>query len=143
MKIEYRQAFREVNLIIQLMPSKLVGKISKEFLEVLSNEEDKTYNPYIKEPIEECNLKLETIALLGLIYRDFLSSDAKKKSLQEKDLLEFMELQKKESANMDQLFTKRNESTKVEEKSLTVIKKLAWYEKIISALQKLNIKGKK
>ena len=51
MKQEYREAFTEVNVIIQLMPEELVDKIPSRFRVMLEEEKDKNYHPHIKEPL--------------------------------------------------------------------------------------------
>ena len=84
------EAFAEVNEIIKLMPLELVKKIPSKFREMIVEEKDNNYIPDIKEPIEKCKLKNETIIILGLIYRDFLCSPDERKKLQEKDAREYL-----------------------------------------------------
>ena len=85
LKKEYMEAFAEVNEIIKLMPIQLQNKLPKKFCEMVEEEMDKTYFTDIKEPLENCKLKNETIVILGLMYRDFLCDPQKRKELQEKD----------------------------------------------------------
>ena len=72
------EAFTEVNEIIKLMPEELVNKIPSKFREMIQEERDRNYVPDIKEPLENCKLKEETIIILGLMYRDFLCSPEEK-----------------------------------------------------------------
>ena len=110
------EAFAEVNEIIKLMPLELVKKIPSKFREMIVEEKDNNYIPDIKEPIEKCKLKNETIIILGLIYRDFLCSPDERKKLQEKDARELQEVQKaveeeiRERYNPDDIFNKRNQN---------------------------------
>lgn len=64
MKQEYMEAFTEVNEIFKLMPQELLEKIPTKFRQVIQEEMDKKYITDIKEPIEECELKDETIIIL-------------------------------------------------------------------------------
>lgn len=147
MKREYLEAFTEINEIFKLMPKELINKIPKEFREMISEERDKRYLPNIKEPLEKCNLKNETIIILGLIYRDFLCNSDEKKKLQEKDARELKEIQveianeMREKYNPDNLFKnkteKKSESIFNEETSMTVIQKERWYRKIFNMIKGL------
>lgn len=87
-EIEYAKAFSEVHEILKLMPNELLIKIPQNFRTFIEEEKSKSYNPIIKEPLENENLMIETIIIMGLIYRDFLVSDDERKRLQEKDNIE-------------------------------------------------------
>ena len=147
MKQEYREAFTEVNVIIQLMPEELVDKIPSKFRVMLEEEEDKDYYPNIKEPLEEQKLKEETIIILGLIYRDFLCSPEERKELQEKDAKELqevkmaMEQEMREKYNPDDIFKNRRKDNP-EEQSYTgntsmIVVEEKWYQKIFQIIKKL------
>lgn len=148
MKQEYREAFTEVNVIIQLMPEELVDKIPSRFRVMLEEEKDKNYHPDIKEPLEEQKLKEETIIILGLIYRDFLCSPEERKELQEKDAKELQEVQMameeemREKYNPDDIFKNRRknnseEQSHTENTSMIVVKEEKWYQKIFQIIKKL------
>lgn len=148
MKQEYMEAFAEVNEIIKLMPIELVNKIPGKFREMIEEEKDKTYLPDIKEPLEKCKLKNETIIILGLIYRDFLCLPEEKKRLQEKDAKEIQEMQEeletemRERYNPDDIFKKKKELKEEyfepnEEKTITVIPEEKWYKKIFNIIKAL------
>ena len=149
MKQEYMEAFAEVNEIIKLMPIELVNKIPSKFREMIVEEKDKNYIPDIKEPIEKCKLKNETIIILGLIYRDFLCSPDERKKLQEKDARELQEVEKaieeeiREKYNPDDIFKKRNQNNieesnnKEENTSMIVVQEERWYQKIFNLIKRL------
>ena len=148
MKQEYKEAFAEVNEIIKLMPLELVNKIPNKFREMIMEEKDKNYIPDIKEPIEKCKLKNETIIILGLIYRDFLCSPEERKKLQEKDAKELQEIQKaiedesRQKYNPDELFKNKKpniaEQIKNEEStSMIVVPEEKWYQKIFNIIKRL------
>lgn len=142
------EAFAEVNEIIKLMPLELVKKIPSKFREMIVEEKDNNYIPDIKEPIEKCKLKNETIIILGLIYRDFLCSPDERKKLQEKDARELHEVEKaieeeiREKYNPDDIFKKRNkivlqEEQPSEETRMTIVQEEKWYQKIFNLIKGL------
>lgn len=148
MKQEYMEAFTEVNEIFKLMPQELLEKIPTKFRQVIQEEMDKKYITDIKEPIEECELKDETIIILGLIYRDFLCTPEERRILQEQDTKQLQDMQKKlememkEKYNPDNIFKNRQETKKEitknsEEKSLTVISEEKWYQKIFNIIKRI------
>lgn len=148
MKQEYMEAFTEVNEIFKLMPQELLEKIPTKFRQIIQEEMDIKYITDIKEPIEECELKDETIIILGLIYRDFLCTPEERKILQEQDTKQLQDMQKKleiemkEKYNPDNIFKNRQETKKEitknsEEKSLTVISEEKWYQKIFNIIKRI------
>ena len=148
MKQEYKDAFTEVNEIIKMMPIELVNKIPSKFREMIVEEKYKNYIPDIKEPIEKCKLKNETIIILGLIYRDFLCSPDERKKLQEKDARELQEVEKaieeeiREKYNPDDIFKNRNkivlqEEQPSEETRMTIVQEEKWYQKIFNLIKGL------
>ena len=152
MRREYREAFSEVNEIIKLMPTELVDKIPMDFIEIIEREKSKEYFPNIQEPIENVNLKKETIILLGLIYRDFLCTPEEKQKIYEEEKIQLELLEKenelKEKTNyaevLKNIADSKKESINIEnseEKSLETrmitIQKEKWYQKIFGMLKKI------
>jgi len=146
LKQEYKQAFTEVNEIIKLMPIELVNKIPSKFRVMIGEEKDNEYYPEIKEPIEKCKLKNETIVILGLIYRDFLCSPDEKRKLQEKDAKELLEVQKSIEEELKQKYNPENiiknkkeikDKEQCEEKRLTIVQEEKWYHKIFNIIKGL------
>ncbi len=109
MKDKYREAFSEVEQIINLMPTNLSNKIPLGFKQIISSEESNTYIPKISEPIEECHLKEETIVILAVIYRDFFCSKQEREKLIERDSNKLLELEKeiRNKYNPDNIFKNR------------------------------------
>ena len=109
MKREYEEAFVEVNEILKIMPIDLVSKIPVQFRQVISENKAKDYKIEIKEPLEEENLKEETVVILGLIYRDFLASPEEREELQAKDAEELRKIEEemKQQYDMENIFAKR------------------------------------
>lgn len=152
MKKEYRQAFSEVDAIINMMPLELVNKIPRRFIEMVREEKDISYNPIIKEPLEEEKLMNETIIILGLIYRDFLVSKEKRKELQLSDAEELRQVEEeiREKYNPDNLFKKSpntqhiEKDKKKEELTSLVVQEEKWYQKIWNVIKNIfHIEKKK
>ena len=143
------EAFTEVNEIIKLMPEELVDKIPSKFREMINEEKDEQYKPDIKEPLEKCKLKEETIIILGLMYRDFLCSPEERKKLHEKDAKELQEVKKaieeeaRQKYNPEDLFKNKKNEEKVtykeetEEKSMTIVQEEKWYQKIFNIIKNI------
>ncbi len=110
MKEEYREAFSEVAQIIDLMPSNLSNRIPLGFKQIIEAEKSKTYMPNITEPIEECELMVETTVILAVIYRDFLCSKEERATLIERDSNDLAKFEEelREKYNPDNIFKNRN-----------------------------------
>ena len=70
---EVKRALSEVHIIIKAMPLELTSKIPDTFKETVESERDKTYQLDIDELLIKNNMMEETISILAMIYRDFLS----------------------------------------------------------------------
>lgn len=147
MKQEVRKAFTEVNEIIKLMPIELINKIPIEFRYLIKEECDKKYLPNIKEPIEQCKLKDETIIILGIIYREFFSLPEEREKLKEKDseelqkMQQFIEKELREKYNPENIFNKEERKNLNEDKkendSIILVVKEKWYKRIVNLIKKI------
>lgn len=141
MKEVYKEAFAEVNEIFKLMPEGLLNKIPSEFKQIIEGEKSTSYISQIHEPIEECNLKEETIIILALIYRDFLCSKEEKEKLKLRDAkaVKDAEEELRERYNPDDVF-KNRKSERVEqeykENQLVVVEE-KWYTKILNIIKNI------
>lgn len=136
MKKEYREAFTEVNEIFKIMPVELLSKIPVKFRKIIAENKAEDYKVEIEEPLNEEKLKVETVVLLGLIYRDFLASPEEREQLQSEDFKELkkIEEQLQQKYDMENIFNKRK---KTEEYSadLIVYKEKGFLNKIISIIR--------
>ena len=109
MERAYEEAFVEIEEIFKIMPIDLLSKIPVEFRQVISENKAKDYKVKIVEPLEENNLKKETVVILGLIYRDFLASPEEREELQKRDAeeLEKIEQEMQKQYDMQNVFEKR------------------------------------
>ena len=71
---EYRRALQEVYEIIKLLDAKDFAKLPVNFIKMIENKRDKSYNFNISDeiPFSEQELMEETKAILAVIYRMYL-----------------------------------------------------------------------
>ena len=137
MEKEIKEAFYEVNEILNLIPKELVEKIPNSFLEIIKENKANNYYKEIKGLDNLEILKKETIVLLGLIYRDFLCTEEERQ-----DIIRKEKKAAAEKYNYDNLFkkinyAKSNEQLKnVQSKSLIEVKN-KWYVNIIDFFKKI------
>ena len=117
----YEEAFVEVNEVLKLMPIDLLSKIPAQFRQTISENKATNYKAVIKEPLEEQKLKKETVAILGLIYRDFLASPEEKEKLQMKDAEELNKIEQEiqKQYNIDNIFEKRKKIKDVDNQQIS------------------------
>lgn len=146
MRKEEQEAFVEVDEILKIMPVDLVSKIPMQFRQMISENKAKDYKPDIKEPLEEENLKEETIVILGLIYRDFLATPEEKKELLEQDSLELQKVQEEleKQYDINNVFSKRKKQAKDEDAStgLIVYKEQGFIKRVFNFIKGLFNKNK-
>ena len=116
MRREYEEAFAEIDEIFKIMPIDLVSKIPLKVLRTISENKALDYNIKIQEPLNEQDLKPETIAILGLIYRDYISTPEEREQLQLKDQEELKKIEQEmqEQYDVSNVFEKRKNKIKTE-----------------------------
>ena len=147
----YAESYEEVYEIINIMPKELSEKIPIRFKEMIEKNKSKVYKANITsiKEVNEVNLKLETIALLGLIYRDYLCSEEERESL----IKEGIEYKRKEQElyNTNNIFKNLKEKhsnaihaeqENVISKELIEIKKASFITKFIEKIKNFFIKLK-
>ena len=136
---EYSEAFAEIDEIFKIMPVDLLSKIPIEFRNTISKNKAKDYKIEIKEPLEEQKLKKETIVILGLIYRDFLSSPEEKEELKLKDSEELKKVEEELAKQYDinKVFEKRkkNNTTENQTTEMVVYKEQGFLKKIFNLIK--------
>lgn len=143
----YEEAFYEVDEILKLMPIDLSSKIPTQFRQIISENKSKNYKIEIKEPLNEQKLKPETIDILGLIYRDFLSSPEEKEKLQKEDAEELLRIEKEreEQYSIDNIFNKKKNRNNQDENNFTemiVYQEKGFFKKIVKFFKGFFIRDK-
>lgn len=144
----YNEAFVEIEEILKLMPIDLVSKIPVQFRKVISENKSTNYKCDIKEPLEEQKLKKETIVILGLIYRDYLSSPEERERMQIQDSEELKKIEqemnkqyKNKYANT-QTIEVNNKEFNDEIQSLIIYKKPNFIKKFFGKIKRIFKKDK-
>jgi len=137
----YEEAFAEVDEILKLMPIDLLSKIPMQFRQLISENKANDYKIEIQEPLEKENFKEETIAILGLIYRDFLASPDEREELQLRDAEELKKIEEKiqKQYDVENIFEKRKSVAKTE---LTVYKEPGVIKKLFNLIKGIFKKNK-
>lgn len=152
MKREYEEAFTEVEEIFKIMPIEILSKIPLKFRNIISEKKAEDYKITIKEPLDEQKLKYETIVILGLIYRDFLSSPEEREQLQLKDAEELKKIEEdlKEQYDVNKMFEKKksnfnktyDEENYEEQLDLTLYKEPNFLKKFFNLIKGIFKKNK-
>ena len=141
----YEEAFAEVDEILKMIPIDLVSKIPIKFRQVISQNKANDYNIKIQEPLEEKNLKQETIVILGLIYRDFLASPEEREELQLKDAEELKRIEEEmqQQYDIDNIFKKRKSSSEEDfSTDLILYKEQGFLKKLLNIIKGIFKKNK-
>lgn len=148
MEKKYQEAFAEVDEILKIMPIDLLSKIPAQFRQIISENKADNYKVEIKEPLEEENLKKETVIILGLIYRDLLASPEEREVLQVKDAEELkrIEQEMQEQYDVENIFKKRKSSSNISNDEistdLTVYKEPGFLKKLFNLVKGIFTKNK-
>ena len=137
MDSNFEEAFYEVSEILKILPKEITDKIPEKFIQVIEQNKSKTYTKEINGLDNLQDLKKETIAILGLIYRDFLCDKETRKEL-------LIEEQKEldEAFNYNNMFKKYDSAEvastiKKETTALIEVKEETWYTKVINFFKHL------
>ena len=139
MKQSTKEAYAEVDTILDLMDEEYSSAIPKKLRKVFKELKDMDYKKEIvsDKPLEEQNLKRETITLLAILnYNYWCTDEARKKELMQTyvDNDKRHEEEIREKFNPENIFKKAEEEEKVSENentSLVEYKEEKWYTKIL------------
>ena len=137
----YEEAFCEVDEIIKLMPIDLKSKIPIQFTDIIEKNKASNYKVEIQEPLQEQQLKEETITILGLISRDFLASPEEKERLQRQDAEKLKQLEQEitEQYDMQNVFAnkkkKKIKNNEEENNSLVVYKETNIFKRLVAFIK--------
>lgn len=136
-----RQTYTEIDNFIELLDEYNKNKIPIKLRELFKIEKDKHYIKNINpnKPIDEQNLKEETLALIAMLNLQYWCEDEKEK-VRLKQV--YLNNEKKyqegliEKYNSDDIFKKKKEN-KLEETAITVVQEEKWYQKIFNIIRRL------
>lgn len=139
----YSEAVTEVLAILDNTEIEAVNKIPKKFIEFLTQNCSKTYEPNFdnSKSIKELNLKPKTQALLGLIYLKYWADEEGKEKFNKKIKAKEEKYQReiREKYNTDNLFKAKEkvvvqENTK-EEVGLPAVQNKSFIQKIVEKIK--------
>lgn len=145
MTSEYKQTLSEIDIILKYISEDNLGKVPIKLRKYISENKAEDYVPDIKQeiPINEQEIKRDTLALLAIIYREYLCDSERKKILQEQDFIENQkkEKEKREKYNPDNLFIKNpsiiEPISEVGNTGLIEQKEIKWYSRIYILISKI------
>lgn len=140
-KVEYIQAYTEVNCLLKYFPKEYIDKLPNKLLEMIQNRSDRKYNINVdvKKDLESQNISKKTKDILVVLKYNYWSTDDEKKYLRKKfyeNELAFQdEISKK--YNTDNLFKNKTSNKKIEisENVLMVEYKETWFSKILNKIK--------
>lgn len=121
----YKDSFKEVNTIINVLSEDIRNKIPEKIRYIISEQKNDNYDFNLKD---NRPLKRETLVILSYLYREYLCSDKKRDILRKNDeitlnKLECIKDEIRESYDIQKVFKNRqDELAKKEDIQLEVIK---------------------
>lgn len=119
--VNTRQAYAEIDEFLRLLDEEDRNKIPVKLRELFKREKDKEYSKDIdiNKPIEEQNLKEETLTLIAILYLEYWCENEKEKE-ELKDIYrkneEIYQRELNQKYNPDNLFKKSSNNKNEEEK---------------------------
>lgn len=142
---DYKEAYAEVLEIIKHSDQDIISKVPQKLINFLEENKDDEYIAKIDFNQEnwEDFLKKETMAIIALIYRDFILSETERMKLIEE---EKKEQQKKEEFYSNNLFKKEakseNEISTIENMQLVKIRESNWFKRFLKKVRDIFGIGK-
>ncbi len=136
-----RQTYTEIDNFIELLDEYNKNKIPIKLRELFKIEKDKHYIKNINpnKPIDEQNLKEETLALIAMLNLQYWCEDEKEKARLKQVYLNNEKKYQEgliEKYNSDDIFKKKKEN-KLEETAITVVQEEKYYQKIFNIIRRL------
>jgi hypothetical protein len=109
------KCYSELYDILEHTDKELYNKIPKKFIKIVNGYRDKNYKVTIdySQNIFEQGLREDTIILMGIVYKNFLCSPEKKRSIieQEKNIYKQRELEIRKKYDPNNIFGKNKEDS--------------------------------
>ena len=140
--IQTRQVYSEIDEFLSLLDEKTRNEIPTKLRELFKREKDENYKKGINTniPINEQNLKKETLALIALLNLQYWCKDeTEKERLKQVYANNENRYQEelREKYNTDNIFKNANTEKIKEEVALVEIKEDKWYKKLFNFFRKI------
>lgn len=144
---QYKKAFKEVLVILNVIPNEYYEKIPKEIILTLQQFQDKYYEYELEfnKEFKEQNTSELSKAILANFYRDYWASEAEKSEIIEKERFQRIKLEdeKRKKYNPKDIFktsNKKESEDEMNDNSLILTEKIGFFNKLIIKIKKiLNI----
>ena len=120
----YKDSFKEVDTILNVLSEDIINKIPEKIRYIISEQKNDNYDFNLRD---NRPLKRETLVILSYLYREYLCSDEKRKILRKDDeitlnKLECIKDEIRESNDIQKVFKKRqSELARKEDVQMKVI----------------------
>lgn len=141
MNIKTKEIYSEVYQVLNLLGNGYIDKLPTSLINMLKEKREINYNPQYTDdiPLNEQNIKKETISIIVLLYLNYWCKDDNEIS-EVKNILKENEnkyqVELREKHNPDNIFSNQHRSSSIDnaqnnqELSLIERKNIKWYKKI-------------
>lgn len=148
MNIKTKEIYSEVYQILNLLGNDYIDKLPNSLINMLREKREINYNPEYTDdmPLNEQNIKKETMSIIALLYLNYWCEDENEK-LEVKQILKSNEdkyqVELREKYNPDNIFFNQHRNSSIDntqnnqELALIEANSIKWYMKIWKTIKKL------
>lgn len=137
MSPRYMEALCEVEYVIGRLGEDEQNCIPESLMTLISSKKAKHY--VAPQTMEKAALKKETLAILAVLYRKYLATEAEKTEFEKQFKIEMANRKKAHEVLKTEIFeTKDAEVKKEEPKAVVVYQKVKWYEKLFGMFRRVK-----
>lgn len=137
MSPRYMEALCEVEYVIGQLGEDERNCIPESLMTLISSKKAKHYTA--PQTMEKTALKKETLAILAVLYRKYLATEAEKTEFEKQFKIEMANRKKAHEVLKTEIFeTKNVEAKKEEPKAVVAYQKVKWYEKLFGMFRRVK-----
>lgn len=140
MNVETKEVYSEVYQVLNLLGTEYINKLPNSLFNMLKEKRDINYTPqYVEDiPLDEQNIKKETLAIIALLHLNYWCENEKEKA-ELKQLLSNNEIryqqELRDKYDPENVFKKCNAENVVEKQTSLVEYKIPFLKRIISKIK--------
>lgn len=146
MNIKTKEIYSEVYQVINLLGNDYLDKLPTSLINMLREKRAVNYNPQYTDdiPLNEQNIKKETISIIVLLYLNYWCKDENEKLAVKQTLKnneDKYQLELREKYNPDNIFSNQHKNSSIDnvqnnqELSLIETNNIKWYKKILNTIK--------
>lgn len=142
--MNYRNAYKEVDTILNCLSEEEYNKIPSEVIEAIQSNMNEDYEYFIDEDLDlsEQDMLPETKATLYNLFRDYLATPEQREKIlkMQAEDRQKLEMQKKEIYNIKNVFPERTNNDKsidIENNSMVEVKQKGFIQRIIEKIKNI------